>query len=171
MLPPQANSSSSPRAGTRASSSGRRKSSWKACPSKVMTPRPKSSRSPSQSTILPDTAATSGGAAASARTSAASQPRPGRVSLLRKATASPVAAPTRRLLPAQKPRLTGLASQRTAGPLPGSSGETGSSAAPGDSRDPGDPLATCKSAGPRDPAGSGDHANAGAPGDGATHPG
>ena len=61
MLPPQAKGSSSPAAGTRAVASGRRKSSWKAWPSKVITPRPKSSRSPFQSTILPETAATSGG--------------------------------------------------------------------------------------------------------------
>src|ERR1700688_3080078 len=90
-----------------------------------MTPRPKSRRSPSQSTILPETAATSDGAPASARTSAASQPRPGGVSLLRKATASPEAAATRRLLPAQNPRLAGLASTRSRGEAGGGGDEAG----------------------------------------------
>ena len=79
MLPPQANGSSLPAAGSSTSERGRPKSFWKACPSKVITPRAKSRFSPRQSTIAPETAATSDGAAESASTSAASHAGRGRV--------------------------------------------------------------------------------------------
>ena len=80
-----------------------------------MTPRPKSRRSPSQSTMQPDRAATSGGDARNAATSSASQSGRGRVSLLTSTSASAELPSASRLFAAEKPRLTGCSTTSTSG--------------------------------------------------------